>query len=292
MIKSMTGYGRGESSGPFGIITVELKSLNNKFFDMNTKIPTELSVSEDRIREYIQRHIKRGRITVSVFYAPPRHRHKRIRLDKELASALVREITRFKKGARLKGDVDINHIVTFPGVLQFSDIDMELPKLWRHTKKALDVALVALEKSRGREGRHLAHDLSKRVGRIKRHTLSIERRAATNVHQYKKNFSRRVKELSGGLSIDKGRLEQEVAVYAKNCDITEELIRIKSHAKSFEKALHAKGEKGKRLDFMAQEFMREANTIGAKSSDFQIANHVIKIKSEIEKIREQLKNIE
>lgn len=292
MIKSMTGYGRGESGGKFGIIKVEIKSLNNKFFDINSKLPNGLAVFEERIREYIQKKIKRGRVNLSIGYDGNAKRTKRIALDRRLASFLLKEIRKFQKAERLKGEINLNNIIAFPGVLTYSDVTADAYKLWRYVKRALDEALGNLDKSRAREGRSLSKDLLFRIKRVARHIGAIKKRSSISIRHYKKELSRRVKELSGGIEIDKGRLAQEVAIYAKNCDITEEITRIKSHAKNFETSLRAGGEKGKILDFMAQELMREVNTIGAKSGDFQISNHVIKIKSEIEKIREQAKNIE
>ena len=292
MIKSMTGYGCGESGGDFGAVKVEVKSLNNKFFDMSSKLPNGLAVFEDRIREYLQKRIKRGRINLSITYDCGGKRIKRVALDRKLASFLLKEIKNFQKSEKLKGEINLNNIIAFPGVLTYSDSTADFQKLWRNVKKALDEALDNLDRSRAREGRSLSGDLLFRIKRLERHIKAIDKRSATSIRHYKRELSKRVKELSGGVEIDKARLAQEVAIYAKNCDVTEEITRVKSHAKNFGKSLRAGGEKGKILDFMAQELMREANTIGAKSSDFQISNHVIKIKSEIEKIREQLKNIE
>lgn len=292
MVKSMTGYGRGESGGKFGLIKTEIKSLNNKFFDMNSKLPNGLIVFEDRIREYVQKKIKRGRIYLSISYDCGPKRTKKIALDRRLASFLLKEIRSFQKAEKLKGEIDLNNIMAFPGVLTCSDFIADAHKLWRNVKKALDEALGGLDKSRSKEGRSLSKDLLLRIRRVKKHIGAVKKRSATSIKHYKKELSKRVKELSGGIEIDKGRLAQEVALYAKNCDITEEITRIKSHAENFEKTLPSGGEKGKILDFMAQELMREVNTVGSKSSDFQISNHVIRMKSEIEKIREQVKNIE
>ncbi len=292
MIKSMTGYGRGETGGKFGVIKTEIKTLNNKFFDMSSKLPNGLAAFEDRIREYVQRRVKRGRVYLSISYDGGAKKTKKIVLDKNLASFLLKEIRKFQKAEKLKGEVDLNNIVSFPGVLTYSDFMANPYKLWRNVKKAMDEALENLDKSRAKEGQSLSSDLLLRVKRVEKHIGFIKKRSKISIRHYKNELSKRVKELSGGIEIDKRRLAQEVAIYAKNCDITEEITRIKSHAENFEKSLRSGGEKGKILDFMAQELMREVNTIGAKSSDFQISNHVIKVKSEIEKIREQLKNIE
>ena len=292
MIRSMTGYGRGESSGKFGTIKVDIKTLNHRFFDISSRLPEGLAIFEDKTREYVQRRIKRGRVNLSVNYHDGVVRTEKLVLDKKLAASLLREIRKFKKEQKLKGEIDLNQIITFPGVLTYSGSTANMGKLWRNLKEALDEALENLDESRAREGRNLSEDMLSRIHKIEKNIRAIEKRAHTSIRHYKKALYERIKELSGGIEIDKGRLEQEVALYARSCDVTEEIIRFKSHVISFDKFLSSGGEKGKTLDFVAQELMREVNTIGAKSSDFQISSRVIKIKSEIEKIREQVKNIE
>lgn len=292
MIKSMTGYGRGESSGRYGAVTAEVKSLNNKFFELNTKLPDGLFVFEDKIREYFQKRIKRGRVNLSVTCDTAAGKAKRLVIEKELAGSLISQLKELKKANKLSGEVDINTIAAFPGMVAYAESPGDINKIWINVRKALDIALKELDKSRTREGLALSRDLVFRTGRIRRHIAAITKRSELSVGHYKKELSKRIKELSGGIDVSKERLAQEVAIYAKNCDITEEITRVMSHVQTFEQSLRAGGEQGKILDFMAQELMREANTMGAKSSDFSISSHSIKIKSEIEKIREQVKNIE
>jgi len=293
MIRSMTGYGRGEAKGRFGTIKAEIKSLNNKFFEVVPRLPGALSMFEDRVREHIQKKIKRGRVNLSVNYdETPSSARKQATLDKRLASALLKEIKSFGKANHLRGGIDINRLVMLPGVINYGSPTVDATELWASLKKALDEAIKNMDESRINEGKHLSKDLFLRVAKIEKSIDVIEKRSKTSVEHYKKALSKKIKELSGGIEIDKERLAQEVALYAKNCDITEEVIRIKSHAISFEKSLSSGGEKGKTLDFVAQELIREINTVGSKANDFQISNHVILIKGEIEKIREQLKNIE
>ncbi|MBU4377290.1 MAG: YicC family protein [Candidatus Omnitrophica bacterium] len=293
MIRSMTGYGRGEAKGRFGTIKVEIKSLNNKFFDIIPRLPNGLNIFEDRVREYIQKKIKRGRINLSVNYdESPARARKHAALDRNLASALLKEIKSFGKEHNLKGDIDINRLMMLPGIITYENPKTDTGELWANLKRALDEAIKKLDESRISEGKRLSKDLFLRVVKIEKAIDAIEKRSSKSVEHYKAKFSKRIKELSGGVEIDKEQLAQEVALYAKNCDITEEVIRIKSHAVSFEKSLTSGGEKGKTLDFVAQELIREINTIGSKANDFPISNHVIAIKGEIEKIREQLKNIE
>jgi uncharacterized protein (TIGR00255 family) len=292
MIRSMTGYGRGESSGKFGTIKVDIKTLNHRFFDMSSRLPEGLAIFEDKIREYVQRKVKRGRVNLSISYHDGVVRTEKLVLDKRLAVSLLKEIRKFKNDQKLKGEIELNQIITFPGVLTYSGSTANMGRLWKNLKEALDEALEHLDESRAREGRSLSEDMLSRIHKIEKNIIAIEKRAHTSTRHYKKALYKKVKELSGGVEIDKGRLEQEVALYARGCDVTEEITRFKSHVISFDKFLNSGGEKGKTLDFVAQELMREVNTIGAKSSDFQISSRVIKIKSEIEKVREQVKNIE
>lgn len=293
MIRSMTGYGCGEAKGRFGTIKVEIKSLNNKFFDIIPRLPAGLGMFEDRVREYMQKKVKRGRINLSVNYdESPSRMRKHAALDKNLASALLKEIKSFGKKHNLKGDIDVNRLMMLPGVITYENPKTDTGELWTNLKRALDEAIKRLDESRRGEGKRLSKDILFRVIKIEKSIESIEKRFSKSVERYRTELSKKIKELSGGVEIDGEKLAQEAALYAKNCDITEEIIRIKSHVISFEKSLTSGGEKGKTLDFVAQELIREINTIGSKANDFPISSHVIVIKSEIEKIREQLKNIE
>ena len=292
MTRSMTGYGRGESSGKFGVIKVDVKTLNYRFFDMSLRLPEGLAMFEDKIREYIQKKIKRGRVNLLISCHDGAAKTKKLVIDKKLTAFLLKEMRKFKKEQKLKSEINLNQIMMFPGVFTYGSSTANMGRLWKNLKEALDEALENLDQSRAREGRHLSEDMQSRVSKIEKSINAVEKRARTSIRHYKKTLHERIKELSGGIEIDRGRLEQEVALYARSCDITEEIIRFKSHVMSFDKFLSSGGEKGKTLDFVAQELMREVNTIGAKSSDFQISSRVIKIKSEIEKIREQVKNIE
>lgn len=294
MIKSMTGYGRGETKGRFGVIKAEIKSLNNKFFDIVPRLPSSLGIFEDRTREYVQKKVKRGRVNLSVSYdEAPAIERKYVLLNKHLASAILKEIKSFGKEHSLRGEIDINQLMTLPGVITYESLKADTGELWSNLKRALDEAIRKMDESRISEGKRLSKDLSSRVGKIKKSIRAVEKSSSKSVEYYKTALSKKIKELSGGgVEIDRERLAQETALYAKNCDITEEITRIRSHIVCFEKSLASGGEKGKTLDFAAQELIREINTIGSKASDFTIARHVIIIKAEIEKIREQLKNIE
>ena len=183
-------------------------------------------------------------------------------------------------------------IISFPGVINFKLANRSATKMWPFVKEAAEEALRKLARDRQKEGNFLLKDLTKRIKKIKQITAQIKKGTVSDVLGYKKKLRNRIRELSGGYPVDKGRLEVEVALFAKNSDITEELTRLDNHTHNFMKTTQKTCEAGKKLDFIAQELHREINTVGSKSSGFNISKGVIEIKTEIEKIREQLKNIE
>ncbi len=292
MIHSMTGFGRASAKCKYGIITVEIKSLNHKFFDTSIKLPNGLAGFEDRAKKIFQKNITRGKLYVNVTFDDKLNQVDKISIDVDAARAYKRHLAKLKKALGLKGDIKLDQFIALPGVISYEAPKIEAEKVWVHVRKVLTRAVAGLLLDRGKEGKALQKDLAKRVRGIKKLLVQIGKRSSINVGNYKRHLSKRIKELTGSEALDKGRLEQEVAIFAKNCDITEELTRMKSHLSAFEESLRREREIGKKLDFIAQELHREINTVGAKASDAQIAKNVIQIKSEIEKIREQVKNIQ
>ena len=192
----------------------------------------------------------------------------------------------------IKEPIKLADVVSFPGIINYRLSQRDVTKMWPLIKEVIDNTLKKLIKDREKEGAFLFKDLSKRMKRIEKIVEGIKRSAASNVRNYKKRLKDRIKELSGGYPIDRGRIEMEVAIFAKNSDVTEELTRLNNHIYNFTRTIKKNGEVGKKLDFIAQELHREINTVGSKSSGFNISKNVIEVKTEIEKIREQLKNIE
>ena len=192
----------------------------------------------------------------------------------------------------LEAGITVKDIVSLPGVLVCEAGAGDLDELWPPVKKALEKAVDRLIADRAKEGRALAKDLAARASRIDAMLTHIKARSHLNIAEYRRKFADRVKALTGGREMDRGRLEMEVAIFAKNSDISEEITRLKNHLANFKKTIAGNGEVGKKLDFIAQELHREINTIGSKASDFGVARNVIEIKGEIEKIREQAKNLE
>jgi len=288
----MTGFGKGETRAAGGVITAEFKTVNHKYFEITCKLPNSISMLEDRIKQLIQRKIRRGKVNLSLACEGTLSRQEKVMVNVPMARSYLRELTKLKKALDLKGDITVDDLILFPGILNYEAHEADLMKLWPKIAGALENALDRLIDDRTKEGRALGRDLLSRVRKIETMLATIAQRAEANLHEYKIKFAERIRTLTGSHEIDPGRLEMEAAIYAKSCDISEEITRLKNHLYNFRKTTAGNGEMGKKLDFIAQELHREVNTIGAKASDFSISKNVINMKSEIEKIREQVKNIE
>lgn len=288
----MTGFGRGEAAFKNGRVTIEIKTVNHKFFDATLKLPNGISAFEDRIKELLQKKVNRGKVNLNLIYDGVLLKAERIAINRKTAKNYYNELLRLKKYLGLEDMVTTKDLVALPGVLTYVALDENLSRLWPTVRVALDNALGKLTKDREKEGHSTYLDLMKRAKNIERMMEVIKSRAHLNIEEYRKRFADRVKDLTGGRDIDRGRLEMEVAIYAKNSDISEEIARLRNHLSNFMKTIAGNGEVGKKVDFIAQELHREINTIGSKASDFKISKNVIEVKGEIEKIREQAKNLE
>jgi len=292
MIHSMTGFGRATTKSKFGNVTVEIRTLNHKFFEPSIKLPNGLSGFEDRAKRILQASIKRGKIYLSAGFEDEVKGIDRISIDMNVAKAYKRRLTSLKKVLGIKGDIKLEQFVSLPGVIAYETPKVDAGKTWSYVRKTINDALKGVVKDRKAEGRALYSDLIKRIKEINLLLQKVDERSAISVSNYKKHLTRRIKEITGSQPIDKGRVEQEVAIFAKNCDVSEEIVRMKAHLSAFKEALIKDHEVGKKLDFIAQELYREINTVGAKGNDAKISKYVIQIKSEVEKIREQVKNIQ
>lgn len=288
----MTGFGRGESRFRGSKIFIEIKTINHKFFDATLKLPNNISTFDERIKEHMQKWIKRGKVNLNLSYEGALLKDEAITINKSAAKNYFNELSGLKKYLGLKDDITTKDIITLPGVLSYSVAEEDVTKVWPAVKEAFEKAVKKLIADRVKEGRSTYRDLVKRARKISTMLSLIKSRAHVNIDEYRKRFAERVKDLTGGRNIDMGRLEMEVAIFAKNSDISEEINRLGNHLTNFNKTISSSGEIGKKLDFIAQELHREINTIGSKASDFRISKNVIEIKGEIEKIREQAKNIE
>ena len=292
MIKSMTGFGKGEIKFPGGQIIAELKTVNHKFFDASLKLSETIAPFEDRIKDLLQKKISRGKVNVNIIYENSGAKDEVIAINRKLAKSYYSGILGLQKALGLKEPVGLKDLISLPGVINYAATQESLTVLWPKLEKALSAALSALITDREKEGKALHKDFIKRVAAIDKMLTEIKSSSHLSIKEYRERFENRVKNLISGHKMDKGRLEMEVAIFAKNIDISEEITRLKNHLANFKRTLGVNGEAGKKIDFIAQELHREINTIGSKASDFKISKNVIEIKSEIEKIREQAKNIE
>lgn len=293
MLRSMTGFGKAFAESNLGRVKIEIKSLNYKFFEVVNRLPPNLAIFEDSIREYLQRRISRGRLNLFLNYDSGRTTENELYIDKEVGKRYYKMILSLKRSLGLGGQINIEQIISLPGVIAYRPKGGSAEKLWPLIRKALAAACSDLIRSKTREGRMLKKGLQHLVESIQSSLEKITVRAPTVVREYKKRLLRNVKDLTGSRAVfNPARIEEEAAIFARNCDISEEIHRLSSHISGFKKVLADHGEIGRRLDFIAQEMYREINTIGAKANDFSISKEGIKIKSLIEKIREQVQNVE
>lgn len=293
-MRSMTGYGCGEVAHDGCKITVELSSVNRRQSEISVNLPRDLDVLEARIRDELNRHLSRGRVSVRVMlHSGDERRAQSVRVNRVLASAYAREFARIGEELGLDGRPTLETVLRAPGVLETVDQAPDAEALWPAVSGALATALKQLVQMRETEGAHLAEDLSTRLGVLRQAAAAVRDRAPKVAEHYLKQLRERI--ASTGIvwsSEDGERLMKEVALFADRSDITEELTRLESHFVQFEQCLASPEPVGRTLDFLAQELNREINTIGSKANDAAIAREVVTLKAELERIREQSQNLE
>lgn len=293
-MKSMTGFGRGSASGADFSAAVDLKTVNNRFLDVHLRMGGELSALEAQIRRRIGDRLSRGRVEVAVTLE--RTAEVTYEINRPLVAGYIQAMRAMQSEYGLAGEPDINVLARLPGALQAAR-DGISESMTEGVMRALDSALDELEAMRGREGEALSAEMSARLDEIERHVPIIEALAAEQVTAYRARVQKRISELLArdGLEVvelDQGRLAQEVAYLADRSDITEEIARLKSHLVQFRSSLTLHEETGKRLDFLLQELNREANTVLSKSTDLSVKESGLAIKAAVEKLREQVQNVE
>jgi uncharacterized protein (TIGR00255 family) len=294
MIKSMTGFGKGEYSDGKRHITVEIRSVNHRYSDINVKMPRRYSFAEDKIKRIVKETVSRGKMEVSIMVETITEDDINVKLNTMVAKQYVDNLTALKNEFSLEGDIDLRLLSALPDVMRaIPDIEDE-EDMGKSIEKALRMALSAFDVMRSTEGSKLAEDLVERGKLIRSHLKQIEERAPLVSKAYADKLRDRIAELVGkDIAVPEDRILLEAAIFADKSNITEELVRLDSHMIQLENII-GKSDKadGKKLDFLVQEMNREANTIGSKSNDMEITNVMLEIKSEIEKIREQIQNIE
>jgi len=292
MIRSMTGFGRRQAPWQDGSVTVEMRSVNHRFLEIACRLPRPLSHLEDTFKKTIQQRCSRGRIDMTVTVQAGRGRAGNVVLDQPLAKQYHQALRTLKKSLKLSGSIDLALMAGLRDVLSVSDQPTEDPKLAKVVQQLTTQALAGLEAMRIREGKALAEDMSTRIQTIRRHKTLVAARTPRLAQEIFDKMKVRVEKLLGSEIPDLSRLYQELAVYADRGDITEEMVRLDSHMIQFEQTLNRADSVGKTLDFLLQEIGREVNTIGSKAGDAEIAGHVVQMKAELERIREQVQNVE
>ena len=291
MIKSMTGFGRGECSKDNVTFTVDIKTVNHRYGDISVRMPRTLSVLEEKVREVSNNKVSRGKIEIFINY-DSFGQDAKVKLDSALASAYVDSLNSLKQQFSIKDDINLSLLTRFPDVLKLENEEQDNERLWLILNEALTSAFDSLVRMREREGERLYNDLMSKLEYIRVTVAKISEKSPELITEYKNKLYDKIKEYTKDIQIDENRILTEVAIFSDRSCIDEELVRLGSHMKEFIKTLNNKGTVGKRLDFILQEMNREINTIGSKVSDLAIVNDVISIKTEIEKIREQIQNIE
>ena len=291
MPRSMTGFGRAETVTGNNKFTVEINTFNNRFLDYQMRIPKTLASLENEIKNLLNSKFSRGKIIITITWDHEQTADS-IVLDEEKADAYFRIFDLLKKKYSLHGEISMENFATLPDLVKIEREEDDLEKIWNDLKSALLSAADAAVAMRISEGNRLVQDLSKRLSTIRALTDEIEKLASSNVDLYREKLKSRISELLGDSPVDEQRLATEIALFAEKSDITEECIRLKSHLVQFEESLKEDLPIGKRLNFILQELNREANTAGSKSAAYEISRRVIEIKEEIERLREQVQNIE
>jgi len=290
MIYSMTGYGKSSSSKNKISAEIEIKSVNSRFFEISLKLPSILSPYDYEIRELIKTKVQRGKLNI-VIHFKKNGIENGVSVDTEKLTAQLTLIKKVKKVASIKEDVKLEHLLSSKEIFTTQDSEINKAEL-EIVKSALVKALDKLIQMKKKEGAELSKDFSNRVENISKKVSEIEKDYKKSIEEYHNKLKQRIQELMGNAEIDKDRLNLELALIADRADITEECVRLKSHLKFFKESLKNEKEPGKKLNFLCQEMNRETNTISSKSIATSIIHSSVLIKEEIEKIREQLQNIE
>ena len=293
MLISMTGFGRAECQDGDYSYKAEIRSVNNRFIEINTRLPKAFLDLELPLKKLVKSHCARGSINVTITLANANGNPGdwEIKPNLPLASQYVEALKEIQTSLGLEGKLNIDSIIGLRDIIKVEPVTID-PAKESLLLNIAESALASLQKMREEEGKYLQNDLSERIDTIEKHAEQIKTRQPEIIQEYKARLKEKIKLLNDGIEIDESRLAQETAILADRCDITEEITRFVSHLKQFRKLFESTEPMGRKLEFITQEINREVNTMGSKSSDIQVANLVIEIKSALEKIREQLQNIE
>ncbi|MDP8263413.1 MAG: YicC/YloC family endoribonuclease [Candidatus Ancaeobacter aquaticus] len=291
MIKSMTGYGQSNVRTKCGKVFIQIQSVNRKHLEININVPRDILQLENDLRKEIEAHIERGKINVYVYFERSPSYTKTLNINYTVAQKYVDCCNSLKKKFKLKGDIDISALVSSKDVLSYNEIRIDSTTLAKPLKNAMRKSLLSLNQMRSVEGKALETDLKKRLKAIKNDLEIIKKITPRTVNEYERKLRKRIKKYAQDKKIDE-QISKEAALFADKVDVSEEIVRLQSHLGQFLSMLRMKKPVGKTLDFIVQEMIRESNTIGSKANSVKTSQRVIRIKGEIEKLREQIQNIE
>ena len=292
MIKSMTGFGRCEVTEGNRKYTVEMKSVNHRYLDVNMKMPKALNFFESTIRNVLKEYMERGKVDLYITYEDFSEERFSLKYNEELAGEYLTHLNAMAEKFGLENDIRVSTLSRYPDVFTMEEIETDEKELWAGLEKAIRGAAEQFVASRITEGEHLKADLCAKLDTMLAYVDFIEERSPVIMKDYRERLEAKVQELLGDRQIDDGRIATEVTIFADKICVDEETVRLRSHIKGMKAALEAGGSIGRKLDFIAQEMNREANTILSKANDLEISDTGINLKTDIEKVREQIQNIE
>ena len=292
MIKSMTGYGRAQGSFSGGEITVEIKSVNNRYLDCSVKLPRVYSFAEDAVKGLVQRTISRGKVDVFITVNSAGADNMKITLNAPVVEGYLSALKQLARDYDVRDDISVSSLSRFSDVLIMEKQEEDEQEVREALLGVAEQALSAFDEMRSREGQALKQDLLQKADGILELVAQVEARSPVTVAAYRERLTAKMMEVLESSAIDEARIIQEAAIYADKVAVDEETVRLRSHVEQFRAMLSGGGVIGRKLDFLMQEMNREANTIGSKGSDVEQARTVVELKSQLEKIREQIQNIE
>ena len=292
MIRSMTGYGRSELLSDSCRILVEIKSVNNRYLDIGIKMPRQLNQLEAQIRKELKKHMQRGKVDVFISYEDLTEANMSVKYNARIAQEYWKHFQEMAEEFGIENDIRVSSLARFPDVLTMEEEPADPEGIWDNLQKALLEAVDMFDQARRREGEFLREDLNGKLDEMLGHVEFISERAPGLIETYRTSLQDKVVELLEASNIDDSRIAQEVTIYADKVCVDEELVRLRSHIEATREELSRGGSIGRKLDFIAQEMNRESNTILSKSDDREVSDHAIELKTSVEKIREQVQNIE
>lgn len=292
MLKSMTGFARSEGVTELGKLYIEIRSLNHRYCDINVKLPKRLTAYENRIKEIIRSQISRGKIEVVFRFENTSEEKGQLYVDLSLAEEYYKAFQLLKDKLNLKDEITLQMLSCIKDLISIREETVDIEPYWKEIDQILRRSLEEIDLMKRREGEFLAKDIKKRVEEIGRGLTIIKKQFPIRFEAYQNRLRERVKKILNGIEIEPLRMEQEIALIAERTDITEEIVRIESHISQFLNLLECEESVGRKMEFLLQEINRELNTISSKVNDAEISQIIVKLKNELEKIREQVQNIE